>query len=198
VGRGRDGSGVIRGGRRGDPPSVARSLYKGERLGSRPPCAICMGRGRGERAQLVLPGGVSVWLCAAHRSLEFQRSRAGRDFSVSLSHVWRAAGCFTARRRRALEVHRERLLRQRTGPPPRRRPGSYSWPQLRRDAEDQWARGASLRSVIARLRARASRGEATPPSRTTMYRWSGEGRWRERAGPGAAAALAGATADAAS
>ena len=105
--------------------AMPKSFYKGEPLGSRPPCAICMGRGEGERAQLLLPGGVSVWLCAAHRSQAFQRSRAGRDFHVTLSYVWQAAGCLTARRRRALEVHRQRLLRQARGPAPRPRPAQH-------------------------------------------------------------------------
>jgi hypothetical protein len=157
---------------------MAKSFYKGEPLGSRPPCAICMGRGEGERAQLVLPGGVSVWLCGAHRSEAFQRRRAGRDFFFSLSCVWQAAGCLTARRRRALEVHRERLLRSAAGPASRARPGSYSWPELRREAEGLWASGTPLRAVIDMLRARVGRGEARPPSKTTMYRWFGEARWR--------------------
>ena len=163
---------------------MAKSFYKGEWLGSRPPCAICMGRGEGGRAQLVLPGGVVVWLCAAHRSGSFQRRRAGRDFVVTLRYVWQAAGCLTARRERALEVHRERLLREAAGPPARSRPGSYSWPELRREAEGLWASGAPLRGVIDKLRARAGRGEARAPSRQTMYRWFGEARWR--AGPIAA------------
>lgn len=164
---------------------MPKSFYKGEALGSRPPCAICMGPGEGERGQLLLPGGVRVWLCAAHRSGVFQRSRAGRDFAYSLSCVWEAAGCLTTRRRRALAVHRERLLRGARGPAPRSRPGSYAWPGLRREAEGLWARGAPLRVVIDRLRARAARGEARPPSRTTMYRWFGESRWlaHARAGP---------------
>jgi hypothetical protein len=167
---------------------MPKSFYKGERLGSRPPCAICMGRGEGERARLVLPGGVSVWLCAAHRSESFQRSRAGRDFWVSLRYVWAAAGCLTARRERALEVHRERLLRQTREPAARARPGSYAWPALRREAEGMWAVGTPLSAVIATLRARAGRGEARPPSRQTMYRWFGEARWR--AGPSVAAVAA--------
>jgi len=173
---------------------MPKSFYKGERLGSRPACAICMGRGEGERARLILPGGVSVWLCGAHRSLEFQRSRAGRDFSYSLSCVWEAAGCLTARRRRALAVHRERLLRQATGPAPRSRPGSYAWPRLRREAEGMWSSGAPLREVIDRLRDRADRGEARAPSKPTMYRWFGEARWRARAGPDDAQAPAAAVA----
>lgn len=159
---------------------MPKSFYKGERLGSQPPCAICMGRGEGERGRLTLPGGVQVWLCAAHRSESFQRSRAGRDFFVSLSCVWQAAGCFTARRRRALEVHRARLLRRASGPAPRSRPGSYSWPELRREAEGMWASGSPVRAVIEKLRARVGRGEARAPSRTTMYRWFGESRWLAR------------------
>ncbi len=188
TGRSRDGWVLSGHGPAREDAVVPKSFYKGERLGSRPPCAICMGRGEGERARLVLPGGVSVWLCAAHRSLEFQRSRAGRDFHLSLRYVWAAAGCLTARRERALRVHRERLLREATGPPPRSRPGSYSWPELRREAEGMWAQGAPLRQVIDRLRTRVARGEARPPSRTTMYRWFGEARWR--AGPRDGVALA--------
>ncbi|MGE3235299.1 MAG: hypothetical protein AB7O78_16460 [Thermoleophilia bacterium] len=42
--------------------------------------------------------------------------------------------------------------------------------------------------MIDRLRARAGRGEARPPSTTTMYRWFGEARWQARAGPATAAA----------
>jgi hypothetical protein len=160
---------------------MAKSFYKGEPLGSLPPCAICMGRGEGERGQLTLPGGVTVWLCGAHRSGAFQRRRAGRDFFFSLSCVWEAAGCLTARRRRALELHRERLLAGDRGPGPRQRPGSYAWPELRREAEGQWAKGQPLRRVIDRLRAKAARGLARPPSRTTLYRWHTEARWR--AGP---------------
>ncbi len=163
---------------------MPKSFYKGERLGSRPPCAICMGRGEGERAPLILPGGVAVWLCAAHRSAEFPRSRAGRDFWVTLRYVWQAAGCLTARRERALEVHRERLLRAARGPSPRPRPGSYTWPALRRDAEAMWASGAPLASVVRRMRERASRGEARPPSTATLYRWFGEARWRAGPSPG--------------
>ncbi|MEZ0285959.1 MAG: hypothetical protein ACAH79_12090, partial [Thermoleophilia bacterium] len=57
-----------------------------------------MGPGEGERGQLHLPGGVSVWLCAAHRSPEFLRRRAGRDLAASLMRAWEAAGCMTRRR----------------------------------------------------------------------------------------------------
>ena len=67
---------------------------------------------------------------------------------------------------------------------------SYSWPELRREAEGMRAQGTPRRAVIDRLRARAARGEASPPSRTTMYRWFGEARWRTRAGPAAAAPVA--------
>lgn len=153
---------------------MARSFYKGERLGSVPACAICAGAGRGERARLHLPCGVSVWLCAAHRSPEFIAGRAGRDLTTSLLHVWRAAGCLTARRSLALDLHRARL----TGPAaPRQRPGSYSWPALRAEAEAAFASGEPPAVVIERLRARAARGPATAPSARTMRRWFREGRW---------------------
>ena len=155
--------------------AMTKSFDKGERLGHLPPCAICMGPGEGDRAKLTLPGGVTVWLCAAHRSEEFQRRRAGRDFVASLSAVWDAAGCMTVRRRRALDANRRRFL---VGPPRRDRPGSYAWSTLRAEAEERWAAGEEPRSVIDALRERAAEGAAAPPSRPTMHRWYQEGRWR--------------------
>lgn len=147
---------------------MVKSFYKGEKLGSLPACAICGGPGRGARAEFHLPGGVSVWLCAAHRSPEFLARRAGRDFSASLFHVWRAAGCLTARRARAIDLHRARLV---SGLPAREQPGSYSWASLREEAEACFASGERPDAVIGRLRARAAVGPARPPSVATMRRW---------------------------
>ena len=70
-----------------------KSYDKGEPLGKRPACAICGGPGQGARAELRLAYGVSVWLCAGHRSERFVSGRAGRDIVASLMCVWRAAGC---------------------------------------------------------------------------------------------------------
>ena len=161
---------------RRDPRPMTKSLYKGAPLGGKPPCLICMGPGEGERAQLHLPLGVSVWLCAAHRSDEFQRRRAGRDLVASLSGAWQASGALTRRRQRALEAHLARLTADGRAKPARR-PGSYSWPGLRAEAEARWAAGAPARVVIDELRARHSRSRAIAPSRETMYRWFREARW---------------------
>ena len=161
---------------------MAPSFYKGESLGWTPACAICVGKGQGTRAQLHLPGGVSVWLCAAHRDPEFLTRRAGRDVAVSLMHVWMAAGCYTAQRSRALALLRAGILQ----PTPRDRPGSYSWPLLRGEAERRWAAGEAPRRVIDDLRHReqARPGPARPPSLATMRRWFREGRWRAEPPPG--------------
>lgn len=99
---------------------MARSFYKARGLGSRPPCAICVGAGSGPRELLPLPFGVAVWLCAAHRDEAFLARRAGRDLVVSLMSVWRAAGCMTRARSRALDAH---LLRFRGVPAAAPRPG---------------------------------------------------------------------------
>jgi len=153
---------------------MARSLSKGQGLGKPPPCLICMGPGRGGRAQLHLPGGVSVWLCEAHRSPAFQRRRAGRDLVAGLMGAWRAAGCFSAARAAALDGHLARL----SGPGRRRaRPGSYAWPALRAEAEARFAAGERPAGVIGALRERHRGGPARAPSRRTMMRWFGEGRW---------------------
>ena len=133
-----------------------------------------MGPGQGERAELHLPHGVSVWLCAAHGSLEFQRKRSGRDFEVTVGWAWGAAGCLTVRRRRALAAHRTRLV---GAPAERGRPGSYSWPALRREAERRAAGGEAPAAVIRSVRALAGGGAAVPPSARTVRRWIAEGRW---------------------
>jgi hypothetical protein len=82
---------------------VAKSFYKAQWIGKLPMCAICGGAGDGPRAEHNLTHGVSVWLCAAHRSDEFQRRRAGRDFVASLHAVWRASGIRSKRHEAALE-----------------------------------------------------------------------------------------------
>jgi hypothetical protein len=157
---------------------VARSFYKGPNLGSTPACAICVGKGQGKRAPLHLPGGVSVWLCAAHRDPGFLRSRAGRDIVVSLMHVWRSAGCFTARRSQALTALEDQLV---IAPGTPARPGSYAWPTVRLEAERRFAAGEDPVAVIADLRNREAErtSPARPPSVRTMRRWFREGRWRD-------------------
>src|SRR5690349_11070312 len=156
---------------------MPRSFYKGESLGKTPACAICMGRGHGPRALLHLPLGVSVWLCAAHRDPEWLRSRAGRDLVVSLQTVWRAANCLTARRSRALDLFREHLLAAHRA---RDLPGSYSWRELRAEAEARFAAGEAPRRVIDELRRRElpRPGPQHPPTAQTMRRWFREARWR--------------------
>jgi hypothetical protein len=154
---------------------MATSLYKGQRLGGLPPCLICAGPGEGPRAQLYLTHGVSVWLCAAHRSPGFLRRRAGRDFFASLHALWQAAGCLGARRTRALQDHLRRVHQAASEARPR--PGSYAWPHLRREAERRFAAGQAPRAVIGEIRARHNDGPAPGPSLRTLRRWFNEGRW---------------------
>jgi hypothetical protein len=150
------------------------SHYKGAWIGKMPMCAICGGAGEGPRAEHRLTHGVSVWLCAAHRSDAFQTRRSGRDFVASLAAVWRAAGITTRRHALALEAH----LRRVKGPNPRDRPGSYAWPELREQAEQRFAAGASLAAVERDIRAAAAREMPSRlPSARTFRRWFAEGRW---------------------
>lgn len=145
-------------------------------------CAICGGAGDGPRAEHFLTHGVSIWLCEVHRSEEFQRRRAGRDFVASVGAVWRAAGISGRRHSQALIAH----LRRVRGTPPRERPGSYAWPELRREAEQRFASGEPPRHVIADLRRSPLAGMRLPSIRT-LRRWFHEGRWLERLVPGRAA-----------
>ena len=136
-------------------------------------CAICGGRGNGRREELHLSHGISVWLCGEHRSREFQRSRAGRDFTASLSHVWRAAGRMTRRHQQALDAH---LTRMTLPEPNERQKGSYAWKELRGEAERRFAAGEDPRRVIDELARRPLRG-ASGPSCRTLRRWFTDSRW---------------------
>jgi len=80
------------------PTPPLPTLYKARGLSTKQPvCAICVERTRGRTEQVRLGYGVGVWLCAGHASREFQTRRGGRDFVRTLSGVWKANGCLTAR-----------------------------------------------------------------------------------------------------
>ena len=77
----------------------------------------------------------------------------------------------TRTRHRALDAHLARL----SGPPARARPGSYAWPELRREAECRFAAGEPPARVIGDLRGAVAAGPARAPSRRAMMRWFREG-----------------------
>src|SRR6266536_3365342 len=116
------------------------TLYKQRRMPTKQPvCAICAERTRGRTSQVRYGYGVAVWLCEGHASHEFQTQRGGRDLVVSLQRLWQAHGCLTVARHRALRAHLEAC----GGAATRRRPGSFSWPDLQREAERRFAAGAA-------------------------------------------------------
>ena len=137
-------------------------------------CAICVERTRGRTTKLDLGYGVHVWLCRDHASAAFQTQRSGRDFILTLQRLWEAHGCLTHARSKALHAHQARL---RGASRAFRRPGSYAWPALRRDAEHRFAAGASLGSVTNHLHHALARAPAEAPSLRTLQRWRRERRW---------------------
>jgi hypothetical protein len=151
------------------------TLYKARNVPHKQPvCAICVDRTRGRTERVRLTHRVSVWLCADHASAAFQTRRGGRDFVRTLAGVWKANDCLTAARDRALAAHLERLNEP---PPQRRRPGSYSWPDLRRVLERRYAAGATPHQLAVVVRSEYANGPARPPSRRTIQRWHAQRRW---------------------
>ena len=125
------------------------TLYKARGMSvKRPVCAICVDRTRGLTVSVRLTHGVTVWLCEGHASPEFQTQRSGRDFVLTLQRLWKANGCLTAARSRALSAHLAEMA-ERSGSP---KPGSYSWPALRRLAEAEFAKGGPPEPTITWLR----------------------------------------------
>ena|SRR5436305_199021 len=148
------------------------TLYKARNVPHKSPaCAICVERTRGKTQQVSFGYGVHVWLCGGHASVEFLTQRGGRDLVVTLMGVWRANGCLTAARHRALDAHLN-ALSVRSRP----RPGSYAWPRLRLRAERLFAAGVSHGQVRERI-LRAPYGAAEPPSDRTIRRWRSDRRW---------------------
>jgi hypothetical protein len=145
-------------------------------------CAICTDRTQGRTLERQLTHGVRIWLCEGHHSVAFMRSNAGRDFAVTLMRIWSAQGCLTRSRSKALRAH-QLACRALGRAIPRRQAGSYSWPRLRREAEDAFASGERVLGVIARLRERHALDHATVPSIRTMRRWFAQCRWLRFAAP---------------
>jgi hypothetical protein len=137
-------------------------------------CALCAGPGDGEVLEHRMTHGVTVALCQYHRSDRFQVRDGGEDLVDALGTMWRSAGCLTQARQLALAAHARRA---RPTVSERRRPGSYSWPQVRAEAEQRWAAGHSPLQVIHELRQLHSGWSAVVPSLRTMRRWYEEARW---------------------
>jgi hypothetical protein len=149
------------------------SLYKARKVATKQPvCAICVDRTRGRTQRVWFGYGVEVWLCEGHASVEFLTQRGGRDVVVTLTAVWRANGCLTSSRHRALDAHLASLRSR----PRRDRPGSYAWPKMRLRAERAFARGALVSAVRTHL-LEAAYTNAEPPSARTIQRWHQERRW---------------------
>ena len=148
------------------------TLYKAKVPTKQTACAICLDRTRGRTQRVEFGYGVSVVLCKGHASVEFLTQRGGRDIVLTLMELWKAAGCLTTARHKALDAHLRALRPRRT----RARPGSYAWPALRVQAERAFAAGASRATVTAGINS-TTFTNATPPSRRTIHRWHAERRW---------------------
>lgn len=175
--RGRRGRGESGAGRRAGEGLRAGQTGDGEAGGPGaaqvPPCAICR-----QRAKTIgfrfLTHGVGVWLCTAHDSVEFMRREGGGEFVRRLSRAWSASDALGFRRRAALATHIHRL---RGATEDRDKPGSHTWPRLRREAERRFAAGETPALVIDELRRSHDDGPAIVPSIRSMRRWFAQGRW---------------------
>ena len=153
-------------------------LYTAKVTTKQTACAICLDRTRGRTQRVEFGYGVSVILCRGHASVEFMTQRGGRDLVLTLSELWRAAGCLTTARHKALDAHLRALRPRRT----RHQPGSYAWPALRLHAERLFANGATRAVVTHRIQT-ARFHNATPPSQRTIHRWHHQQRWLQPGRP---------------
>ena len=122
-----------------------QDLADGGMASGNPPCAICARTGAETRRLVHLTHGVSVWLCRKHAGDGFLRGDDGTVFAERLAAMWLATGALTARRTAALRAH---IRQMQFAGAARDQPGSYSWPVLRREAEQRFAAGHDPQRVI--------------------------------------------------
>ncbi len=166
----------LRGGTEGSDTSEHRGASRGDLAphADQPPCAICGHAGKRTRSVRFLTRGVSVWLCGLHSNDEFLHRHDGTAFTQRLGAMWLASGSLTSLRVTALRAH---VRQVQTAGGTDGRPGSYSWPMLRREAEERFAAGHDPRKIIQELRARHRDCPALAPSIRTMRRWYTQARW---------------------
>jgi hypothetical protein len=154
-------------------------IYKGRGKGpaKHPRCLACFPKSVAGQ-EVPLRRGVRLVLCADHRDARFLHSRGGRDFLAATGALFRSLG-LTGRRYHDALLSFLDDVRDTSKPTPRMRPGSYAWPELRRDAEQAWQAGASFEDgchivythgepITRRLRL---------PSLPTVRRWWRQKRW---------------------
>jgi hypothetical protein len=154
---------------------VAVTLYKAGYGRKGPVCAVCLDRTRGLTTKVNVGYGQHVWLCATHSSREFRVTRGGRDFALTLMKIWTASGGLTRLRSLAIDAHLERVRRS-VHPPDPRKPGSYSWPDLRAEIDERLARGEAFDEIVADVRRRYASSAARLPSDRTFRRWRSDPR----------------------
>jgi hypothetical protein len=123
---------------------------------------------------------VVIWLCSKHGSERFLAQDRGKRFAAKVHAAWAAGGSITPWRLAALRAHIRRFHGIGGN---RDQPGSYAWPELRREAERRFAAGDDPRTVIDELRSRYCAGPAVVPSPRTMRRWFTQARWRDGGQP---------------
>jgi len=154
------------------------TLYRAKVPTKQTACAICLDRTRGKTQRVSFAYGVTVILCQGHASVEFLTQRGGRDLALTLMELWKAAGCLTTARHKALDAHLRALKPRRT----RHQPGSYAWPALRLHAERLFATGTTRAAVTHRIH-QTTFTNATPPSTRTIHRWHHQQRWLQPGRP---------------
>jgi hypothetical protein len=140
-------------------------------------CAACFPRSVAGQ-MIPLRYGVAIALCEDHRDPAFVRSRGGRDFVAAMTTTFESLGLRGARYGKALREFVADVIAMGT-PTPRHRPGSYAWPEQRRDAEAIWAGGGSYHDGEAAVLAYFEKPVPgmRAPSGHTIRRWWRDRRW---------------------
>ena len=154
-------------------------VYKNRNAGpprKAPRCICCF---PGNRAGQIVPlkYGVHIALCDRHRDPAWMRSQSGRTFLSIVGTTFSSLGLKQPRFHEALDAFvRDLVAAER---PPRDRPGSYAWPELRRALEGRWAEDSRFHACADAVSAYVAERPAgwNAPSAATLRRWWREKRW---------------------
>jgi hypothetical protein len=155
--------------------------YKGRGKGpaKKPRCCCCFPKSAAGE-EVPIGCGVAIVLCADHRDVRFIQSRGGRDFLAAVATMFDSFGLKGKRYHVALTRFVNKV-HDKAKPTPRRRPGSYAYPQLREAAEKVWAAGGDYddgEDVVFRGFLDLQYPSHIPPPNTqTVRRWWRECRW---------------------
>ena len=146
---------------------IRRYKSRGKGPAKKPRCCCCFPKSvAGE--EVPIGCGITIVLCLEHRDVRFIQSRGGRDFLAAVATMFDSFGLKGTRYHVALTRFVNKV-RDRNVPTPRRRPGSYAYPELRNRRREGLGRRRRLQRRRTGRLPRLPRPQVPRPHQTTKH-----------------------------